>query len=160
MLHPTFGTNFLSSFISLIFQMSHLLPHLISFHICHLHLFHYPLLHHSFIQNSKLTCFINLYLFRLSLFLYTPDWFHGFIDLALIGFYLLFSFAFVNFLFWSHTCGRLSWLLVSFWAYLQLQLTVEILTNWSLSTACVMFRISGVDHEVSFRRRPVKFSDV
>jgi len=43
----------------------------------HLHLFYCPLLYHSFIQNSQLTCFINL--FYLSLFLYPPDWFHGFL---------------------------------------------------------------------------------
>jgi len=103
MLHPTCGTNFLSSFVGLIFRMSHLLPRLMSFHLYQLHLFYYPLLHHSFVQNSKLTRFTNH--FHLSLFLY----------LALIGFYLPVSFYFR----WcsvSATCGRLSWLLVSFWA--------------------------------------------
>jgi len=60
MLHPTVGTNYLPSFVSLIFQMSHFLRRLMSFHLSHLHLFYYPLLHHSFTQNSKLICFINL----------------------------------------------------------------------------------------------------
>ena len=36
-----------SSFVSLNFQMSHLLHHLTSFHLCHLLLFHYPSLFHS-----------------------------------------------------------------------------------------------------------------
>jgi len=51
--------------------------------------FYYLLLHHFFTQNSKLTSFINL--FHLCLFLYPPDWFHGFCIL---------QFLFGNFLFW------------------------------------------------------------
>ena len=46
----TFGTNFLSSFVSLTFQMSHILPRLMSFHLSHLH--HYPH-HHLLLRRSS-----------------------------------------------------------------------------------------------------------
>jgi len=89
--------------------MSHL-PHLMSFHLCHLHLFYYPLLHQSFIQNLKLSCFVSN--FSLSLFLYTSNWFHGFLDLALIGFCLFLVSLFVSFPFWPHAVGKAGYLSV------------------------------------------------
>jgi len=84
----------------------HLLPVVgwlccISFHLYHLHLFYYPLLHHFSFKTQNLTFFINH--FRLSLFLYPPDSFHGFLDIALISFYLCFLVSlFINFVSCPH----------------------------------------------------------
>ena len=73
--HAIFGTSFLFSFVSLIFQISHFHPHLVqlmSFHLFSPFTSITPsLFHHSFTQKSKLTSLMNH--FRLSLFLWV-DW--------------------------------------------------------------------------------------
>ena len=57
--------------------------------------------------HSKLKTYLFIYLFRLSLFLYPMDWFHGFLDLALIGLIFFLVSLFVNFLLWPRAvnCG-------------------------------------------------------
>ena len=72
-------TNFISSVISLIFQISHLHPHLVQFDVIS-SFSPSPILLSiapSLTWNSKLACFTN----HSALFLYPLDWFHGFLDL-------------------------------------------------------------------------------
>jgi len=91
MLHPIFGTNFLSSFVGLIFQISHLHPHLVQLMSFHLFTFLLSITLSHKTQNSPVSKIMS----ALVCF-WPPDCFHEFMDVH-CRFYTLVSF--VNSLF-------------------------------------------------------------